>query len=94
VEGAELLVFKGAMDTIARDKPIVFSEILRKWSEKFSYNPNEIFTLFHAQGYEAFTVKGKYLSQFGSMDENTIETNFFFLHSEKHADLIARFAEA
>lgn len=94
VEGAELLVFKGAIDTIARDKPIVFSEILRKWSAKFNYNPNEIFQLFRAQGYDAFTVKGKYLSKFGDMDENTIETNFFFLHSEKHKDLIVRFSHA
>lgn len=49
VEGAELLVFKGAIDTIARDKPVIFSEILRKWSAKFNYNPNEIFDLLYAQ---------------------------------------------
>lgn len=89
VEGAELLVFQGGIKTIIRDKPIVFSEILRKWSAKFNYNPNEIFELFRQQGYRAFTVKGNYLSEFFGMDESTAETNFFFLHMEKHAVLIA-----
>lgn len=93
VEGAEFFVFKGAINTIARDKPVIFSEILRKWSAKFNYNPNEIFDLFRAQGYEAFTVNGKYLSKFWSMDENTIETNFFFLNLEKHQDLVTRFVK-
>lgn len=84
VEGAELLVFRGGLQTIARDLPIVFSEILRKWSAKFNYNPNEIFELFRAQGYLAFTVEGHSLKAFGAMDESTVETNFFFLHAEKH----------
>lgn len=91
VEGAELLVFQGGIETIKRDKPIVFSEILRKWSAKFNYNPNDIFRLFREQGYQAFTVKENYLIKFFEMDESTIETNFFFLHSEKHASLILRF---
>ena len=93
VEGAELLVFKGAIDTIARDKPVIFSEILRKWSAKFNYNPNEIFDLLYAQWYQAFTVKNTYLSKFDKMDEDTIETNFFFLHSQKHQDIIMRFVK-
>lgn len=92
VEGAELLVFKGGVNTISRDKPIVFSEILRKWSVKFNYNPNEIFELFRAQGYQAFTVKQNCLLQFLEMNEATVETNFFFLHSEKHSNLIRRFS--
>jgi FkbM family methyltransferase len=91
VEGAELLVFQGGIKTITRDKPIVFSEILRKWSAKFNYNPNDIFSLFKDQGYQAFTVKENHLAKFFEMNDATIETNFFFLHSEKHANLIRRF---
>jgi len=91
VEGAELLVFQGGIKTITRDKPIVFSEILRKWSEKFNYNPNDIFWFFKNQGYQAFIAKENYLTKFFEMDESTIETNFFFLHSEKHVNLIQRF---
>lgn len=91
VEGAELLVFKGGLETLKRDRPIVFSEILRKWSAKFDYHPNEIFKLFNELGYRAFTTDGDLLKEFFSMDETTIETNFFFLHSERHLEKINRF---
>lgn len=88
VEGAELLVFRGGHHTIARDLPIVFSEILRKWTTKFNYNPNQIFEFFHALSYQVFTARGEQLKLFTSMDEQTVETNFFFLHEGKHAALI------
>jgi FkbM family methyltransferase len=90
VEGAELLVFRGGKKTIARDLPIVFSEILRKWSAKFYYDPNEIFNFFQGLGYQAFTIDNDRLKEFFVMDEKTIETNFFFLHSEKHFRQIRR----
>lgn len=92
VEGGELLVFEGAKATIARDKPVVFAEILRKWSRKFNYEPNEIFAFFTALGYQSFTVDKHTLVPFGLMDETTVETNFFFLHADKHANLIHRYA--
>lgn len=94
VEGAELLVFKGGLQTIARDKPIVLSEILRKWSAKFNYNPNEIFELFRGIGYRVYTAEGGRLVEFGTMDENTIPTNYFFLHPEKHAEQLRRYVRA
>lgn len=90
VEGAELLVFQGGLRTMARDQPIIFSEILRKRSAKFSCRPNEIFELFRVQGYRAFTVEGDSLKEFGTMDQSTVETNFFFLHAQKHAQHIQR----
>ncbi len=90
VEGAELPVFKGGIHTLGRDKPIVFSEILRKWSAKFNYDPNEIFELFRQLGYRAFTVVEGRLRAFQRMDEQTLQTNFFFLHADKHAEVIAR----
>jgi len=93
VEGAELLVFQGGIETIKRDKPICFSEILRKFSAKFNYNPNDIFRLFSELGYQAFTVEENYLARFFEMDELTIQSNFFFLHTEKHANLIRCFVK-
>jgi FkbM family methyltransferase len=93
VEGAELLVFKGGIKTIRSNKPIVFSEILRKWTSKFNYNPNEIFKLFEEEGYESYTTDGEYLYKFSRMHEDTIQTNFFFLHTEVHKELISRWAK-
>jgi len=90
VEGAELFVYQGGIESIKRDNPLIFTEMLRKWSAKFNYHPNEIIDLLTSLGYKCFTTKGQQqqLVEFFSMDENTVETNFFFLHTVKHIDLI------
>jgi hypothetical protein len=33
-------------------------------------------------------VRGKHLLSLNLMDEKTVQTNFFFLHAEKHASTI------
>lgn len=91
VEGAELMVFKGALSTLKNHTPIVMAEILRKWSDKYHYNPNEIFELFLNNGYRAFTTDGYSLIPFNKMTEETVETNFFFLHETKHQNKMRRF---
>ena len=85
IEGGELFAFLGGNKTIASEKPIVFTEILRKYCLKYNYDHNEIFRFFYDMGYDAFTVQGKKLLPFSLMNESTIHTNFFFLHKEKHA---------
>jgi hypothetical protein len=88
VEGAELFVFQGGVKTISRDKPVIFTEMVRKWSAKFNYHPNQIIELLRGIGYRCFRAEGNALVEFPVMDENTAETNFFFLHALKHAGLI------
>ena len=88
VEGAELMVFQGAENCLKRDKPIVFSEILRKWSKKFNYTPNDILDFFQGIGYFCFIVVGDSLFKIDEINENTLETNFFFLHLEQHRDIL------
>jgi FkbM family methyltransferase len=84
VEGAELFAFQGAKETLQRDKPIVFTEMLRKWAAKFDYHPNEIIALFSSLNYRCFYVDRSSLIEIVEMTDETIATNFFFLHSEKH----------
>ncbi|WP_133013305.1 FkbM family methyltransferase [Marinomonas flavescens] len=90
VEGAELLTFKGAVETISKQKPIVFTEMLRKWAAKFNYHPNEIINLFSEMGYRCFFVSNGLLNELKEMTDDTIETNFFFLHTEKHSKEIMK----
>ncbi|MFT7043266.1 MAG: FkbM family methyltransferase [Candidatus Azotimanducaceae bacterium] len=89
VEGAELFAFIGGSKTIGRDKPIVFAEILRKYCLKYNYDHNDIFQWFYDLGYRAFTVHDKKLLPFHLMDQDTIQTNFFFLHTAKHDSIIS-----
>lgn len=91
VEGAELLAFKGGMETIKKHLPIVFTEMLRKWTSKFNYHPNDIISLFTRIGYECFVITEGKLKKFTHVDEYTIDTNYFFLHSKKHASKISNF---
>lgn len=88
VEGAELFVFKGGFETIKKHKPIVFTEILRKWSKKFGYHPNDIIDLFRSIDYECYVINNGKIERFGYVDDDTIQTNYLFFHKEKHADLI------
>lgn len=88
VEGAELLVFKGGIESIRRDKPIIFAELLRKFAAKFNYHPNEVIELFRSCGYRCFTTDEDKLNCIDVIDDQTVETNFFFLHEEKHSDKI------
>jgi FkbM family methyltransferase len=85
VEGAELFVFQGGMESIRKHRPIILAEMLRKWSAKFNYSPNDIIDLLSGAGYKCYAIRNSKLAEFGRMDENTVETNFFFLHPDRHA---------
>lgn len=85
VEGGELAALRGARSVIARDRPAVFCEMLRRHARAFGYHPNDIIALMSAEGYACFRVSGGRLRAFAAMDDDTVETNFFFLHAEAHA---------
>jgi FkbM family methyltransferase len=93
VEGAELFAFRGGMKCITSDLPIILSEMLRKWSAKFGYHPNDIMSLLGGVGYSCYAIAGSRLTRLVRMDERTEATNFVFLHSKNHSDLIAQLAK-
>jgi FkbM family methyltransferase len=84
VEGSELFVFQGGYEIIKKYKPIIFSEMLRKWAAKFDYHPNQIIRFLKDLGYKCFVIHAGQLTEFFEMDDSTVETNFIFLHAEKH----------
>lgn len=89
VEGSEFFVYQGGAEMIKKCRPIIFSEMLRKWSAKFSYHPNDIIAFLGGVGYECFVIKGEGLAKIDTVTEATVETNYFFLHKEKHDKLIS-----
>lgn len=88
VEGAELLVFKGGRETIVNHKPVVFSEMLRKWSAKFDYHPNDIIAFFREIDYLCFAFGHEGLRQIEAVSDETVETNFLFMNQAKHREKI------
>lgn len=92
VEGAELLVFRGGKSTLAAHRPIVFAELLRKWSKPFGYHPNDMLTYFFELGYQCFAVGEAGVRRITEVTDQTPETNYAFLHAQKHAQTIARLA--
>ena len=93
VEGAEYFVYKGGIKVFEKHKPIVFTEMLRKWAAKFEYHPNDIIKLFKELNYICFIINNNKLSEIKEVTETTTETNFVFLHSEKHKTQIEQFTK-
>lgn len=87
VEGGEFAVFRGAETVLRRDQPVVFAEMLRKWSAKFGYHPNDMIAWFAALGYECHAIANGTARQIGMVEDSTLETNFIFLHKERHEGL-------
>ena len=94
VEGSELFVYEGGLDSIKRYKPVIFSEMLRKWAAKFGYHPNDIIELLATAGYECYVIgdQGK-LKKFSRVDERTVEKNYFFFHPQKHEAVLHQMEE-
>ncbi|MDD5584632.1 MAG: FkbM family methyltransferase [Candidatus Omnitrophica bacterium] len=90
VEGAEKLVFEGGIETIKKYTPIIFSEMLRKWSKKFNYHPNDTIRLFTTLGYDCHTIHVNNLQRIECVTDDTLETNFVFLHRNKHAGVLSK----
>jgi FkbM family methyltransferase len=84
VEGAELLVLESGWKTISKFKPIIFAELLRKWSAEFGYKPETLKRKIEGEGYSCFEIlQDNKISFIAEIDEKTIGTNFLFLPEEK-----------
>lgn len=84
VEGAEFKVLRGGAQTIARQRPVVVIELLRKWSRVFGYHPNDVIDFFAAHGYECWGVAERDLSRIERVCDDTVETNYVFLDPSRH----------
>jgi len=93
VEGAEFNVLKGAKGVLARDRPVLLLELLRKYSKAFGYHPNDVFRYLAAMGYEAFAIGKGVPRAIAAVDDETIETNFIFLSPahQRERDSLRRF---
>jgi FkbM family methyltransferase len=92
VEGAEFQVFLGAEQSLRQFKPVIFTEILRKWSGAFGNHPNDLIQFLKTIGYSCFEVNDGYLVEISQVSEETTATNFLFLtDSEAHSSILSTF---
>ena len=91
VEGAELLVFKGAKETLKKCTPLIFTELLRKWSKPYGYHPNNVINFFKELGYVCYGIGSQRLNLITNVNDQTIETNYIFVHQTKHSNIIDKF---
>ncbi len=90
IEGAELFALMGGGMNIKKHKPIIFCEMLRKWTKKFDYHPNDIINLLKSFGYVCYAIKENIIEKIYKITDDTIETNFLFLdkNKQRHKDII------
>ena len=79
VEGNEKFVLEGAKDTLTEQRPIVYSELLRKHAKRFGYHPNDVISFMADLGYSCHTMRERKLVAIKAVTEETSETNFFFI---------------
>lgn len=78
VEGNEMNVLLGAQETIAKSRPLIVAELLRKWMAPFGSTPQDAANLIIKHGYEMFAIGHDYTRRIDLIDELTAETNFLF----------------
>lgn len=94
IEGAELPMLRGASVTLGRYRPIVLCELLRKWSARFGYHPNEAINFLASFGYECWAITPQGISGINHMTDETQETNFLFTIPGKHQPVIDKIHKA
>jgi FkbM family methyltransferase len=95
VEGFEFQVLQGGRETLAREKPTVIVEILRKWSKSFEKDPRDSFNLLVDLGYQCYEIKKDFLAPILEMDTLTDVTNFIFCHKsqKQHLEVLEKFVQ-
>ena len=75
VEGAELMVLKGAKKTIANCKPKIILEVFDSWTQRFSYSPADIDHFLSELGYVKHRLDG-------DAEQNIVNGNYLFVHKD------------
>lgn len=87
VEGAELGVIRGGLNTIEAYHPTIFIELLRKWMKPFGSSPSDVSNLLLGLGYLVFEVTNEEVSEVKEVSEVTSTTNFIFVHPSRQNHL-------
>lgn len=79
VEGAELQVFQGASNVLRHKRPLIFTEILRKWCIKFGHKASDVVDLLKSYDYKPYVLRSTEFVEIDNITNDTIDTNFIFI---------------
>ncbi len=82
VEGAEYVAFLGMLETLKRDKPVIYSEIHEPFLQRMNTSANELFALLRSIGYSASI----YDAETGirqPVDNYTVNADYLFEATER-----------
>lgn len=85
VEGAELLVVRGAEHTLRRLSPVLFLEVNPDWTEAFGYTPHNLVSRLREAGYDTFFLAADDLAALEDT-EFSGSANLLCAKSRIHAD--------
>lgn len=83
VEGAEFEVLKGSQKVLTEYSPIIFMELLRKWSREFGYHPNDVIDFLKEFDYVCYAIGDNSLQCIEEVTDSTVHTNFIFCPEDK-----------
>jgi FkbM family methyltransferase len=87
IEGAEFEFLKGALNTISDSKPVIISELLRKWMLPFGSQPQDFVTALSEIGYVCFEIEDFGIKHITEINDLTIGNNFVFVHKNDNKNL-------
>lgn len=82
IEGAELLMLRGAQGILVRCRPILFLEIQSHSTKLFNYSTYDVVAYLLDLGYRQYIVRAGHLVIAETVCHEK-DYNFFFIHSEK-----------
>lgn len=77
VEGVEQQVFRGAEETIERDRPVILCELEDRHTRKYGHRADDVLGWLAERGYRVFVLDGTRLRETASVDAS--ENNYYFL---------------
>ena len=94
VEGAELLVLRGAHETLRRFSPILYLEVCPAWTTSLGYEPADMVRFLAGFGYRQFHLVHDGLSLLGNAERDLAglqgSANLLCTLPERHASRLAR----
>lgn len=76
VEGAELLVIKGGINTLKKYSPIISLEVCLEWTRSFDYTPVDIVNILKELGYSRFYIINGHIRIIDEPEVELSEDNF------------------